>query len=168
MQQAVLFETLDLLKPPATSKTCNRCGETKPVTDFHRHSAAKGHRAICKSCRSETRKGRQETPDERLTRNLWQNYKLTREQHTALVDAQQGACAICGTAPAEGKRLAVDHCHATGVVRALLCTRRNVAVGFYENYNRAAAEYLATYGAGNPLLKQPCPATPTSSPRRSP
>jgi hypothetical protein len=56
--------------------------------------------------------------------------------------------------PETGKRLAVDHCHATGKVRALLCTPCNVAVGFHEKYGQAAAEYLAKYGDGHPALEQ--------------
>ena len=78
---------------------------------------------------------------------------MTLEQFLELSEAQGGVCAICGKPPAKGKRLAVDHCHSTGVVRALLCNPCNVAVGIYELHHRAAAEYLATYGAGHPLLK---------------
>ena len=33
------------------AKACNRCGETKPLDDYHRHKGAPdGHRAICKDC----------------------------------------------------------------------------------------------------------------------
>ncbi|MCZ4515671.1 endonuclease domain-containing protein [Streptomyces sp. ActVer] len=160
MRQAVLFETLDALNTPEAikTKTCIRCRKTKPVTAFHSGGRRKRRRPDCAECRREARHARGErrieTPDERLTRKLWSNYRLTREQYTALVDAQLGVCAICGKAPGEGKRLFVDHCHATGVVRALLCTTCNVAVGFYEIHGSAAAEYLGTYGAGNPLLKR--------------
>lgn len=71
-----------------------------------------------------------------------------------MLDAQNGVCVICEKTPEAGKRLVVDHCHATGVVRALLCTYCNVAVGVYENNRQAAAKYLAEYGDGNPLLKK--------------
>ena len=147
--------------PSATpvTKTCARCGETKPEAAFHMQRCGR-RRGECGKCRSEARRARgerrrivPETRDERLTRKLWEQYRLTREQYTALIEAQEGLCAICRKAPAEGKRLAVDHCHSTGVVRALLCTYCNVTVGAYENHGPAAAEYLATYGSGNPLLK---------------
>ena len=136
------------------SKTCKRCEESKPEADFHRHGAGKGRRPICSKCRSETRKRRQETPTQRLERKLWEEYKLTLAQYAALVEAQGGACAICRKSPDAGARLFVDHCHATGVVRALLCNPCNLMIGVFENHHRSATEYLAAYGAGNPLLKQ--------------
>lgn len=135
------------------TKTCTVCKETKPETAFHRDRGGR-RMGMCGECRSKRRKGRQETPEQRLVRKLWQEYGLTVDQYEALIAAQDGACAICRQQPETGKRLAVDHCHATGNVRALLCTYCNVAVGVYENHGQAAAEYLATYGAGNPLLTQ--------------
>jgi hypothetical protein len=49
---------------------------------------------------------------------------------------QQGLCAICGlesSTPtikgAEYRSLAVDHCHTTGMIRRLLCTNCNTALG---------------------------------------
>jgi hypothetical protein len=129
----------------------------KPETEFHRNGT-KGRTARCASCRAEVRRiqgreRRNRTAEQERKRRLWQCYRITPEQFDALREAQGGVCAICGKPPAEGKPLAVDHCHSTGVVRALLCTSCNVAVGVYELHHRAAAEYLARYGAGNPLLK---------------
>jgi hypothetical protein len=143
---------------PQAAKTCKRCRETKPETAFHRDSRGERRKPICAECRNEVRRlvgreKRNETPEQGLRGKLWRQYKLTLEQFTELVDAQSGVCAICGKAPAPGKRLFVDHCHATGVVRALLCLTCNLNVGVYENHHRALAEYLATYGRGNPLLK---------------
>lgn len=39
---------------------------------------------------------------------------------------QDGACAMCSARP---KRLLVDHCHRSGLVRGLLCTSCNAAEG---------------------------------------
>lgn len=133
------------------TKTCKLCNEAKPVDAFHRDHG--GRRSICGSCRSKTRKGRQETPLQRLKRKLWEEYKLTFEQYEALVEHQNGACAMCGVEPTAGSRLHVDHCHATGVVRGLLCMPCNIGVGFYEKRGQAAERYLAAYGDGHPLLK---------------
>jgi hypothetical protein len=94
-----------------------------------------------------------ETPAQRLARKLRNDYGLTFAQYEALARAQNGLCAICKKPPGARTRLYVDHCHATGVVRALLCNKCNLNVGVYEAQHRAFAAYLATYGDGNPLLK---------------
>lgn len=56
-------------------------------------------------------------------RRIEDAYGLSPEDYGRLFEEQGGACAICG-----GKRkyrLNVDHCHATGLVRGLLCRRCN-------------------------------------------
>lgn len=52
-------------------------------------------------------------------------YKLSAEDFDRLKEAQGGLCAICRVEPAA----AVDHCHATGEVRGLLCRGCNTAIG---------------------------------------
>lgn len=51
-------------------------------------------------------------------------YNLTAAQYDALLELQGGRCAICRNKPGK-KRLAVDHDHATGLVRGLLCGKDN-------------------------------------------
>lgn len=79
---------------------------------------------------------------------------MTPERYQALLEAQGGTCAICNKPPDARKSLAVDHCHRTGAIRALLCMRCNVVVGIYEIHSQAVAKYLADFGTGNPLLDQ--------------
>lgn len=141
---------------PTKSKTCTRCKETKPETAFHRNGA-QGRSSTCAECRAAIRRtrGREKRnrpPEQELKERMQRIYNMTVEQLDALTEAQGGVCAICGKSAANGRRLAIDHCHATGVVRALLCTRCNLNVGVYEAHHRAVAEYLATYGRGNPLM----------------
>jgi hypothetical protein len=50
-------------------------------------------------------------------------------QHDELVAELGEVCGICGTPPKAGRRHAIDHDHATGLVRGLLCHRCNVALG---------------------------------------
>lgn len=74
-------------------------------------------------------------------------YGITQEEYDALVAAQDGRCAICKKLPdcGKGKRLHVDHHHASGQVRALLCARCNVMIGYAlesPDILRAAATYL--------------------------
>lgn len=47
-------------------------------------------------------------------------YGITAVEYDALMELQGGLCYICRRAPIS-KRLAVDHDHATGLVRGLLC-----------------------------------------------
>jgi hypothetical protein len=50
-------------------------------------------------------------------------------QRAALLEQQQGRCAICG---AEGE-LYVDHSYRSGKTHGLLCRQYNAALGFGEN-----------------------------------
>jgi len=49
---------------------------------------------------------------------------VTDDEYALLLEAQDGGCAICGAKP-KTRRLHVDHDHATGKVRGLLCHRCN-------------------------------------------
>lgn len=52
-------------------------------------------------------------------------YGLTYEQYWALYEHQGGVCNICRRATGAKRKLSVDHCHATGEVRQLLCVPCN-------------------------------------------
>jgi hypothetical protein len=57
---------------------------------------------------------------------LQRRYGLSRADYDALLKRQGGVCAICGK-PSE-KTLCVDHCHATGTIRGLLCRKCNLGL----------------------------------------
>jgi hypothetical protein len=69
-------------------------------------------------------------------RHLMRKFGITPEDYQRLHDEQRGLCASCGQPEididARSKQvryLAIDHCHATGKVRGLLCRRCNTALG---------------------------------------
>ena len=71
-------------------------------------------------------------------------------EYARLLEAQGGGCAICGSKP-KTRRLHVDHDHATGRVRGLLCHRCNRALPSWigPEWLADAIEYL---DPGSPLL----------------
>jgi hypothetical protein len=57
-----------------------------------------------------------------------QVYGISGDEYWRLYRYQLGKCFICQRATGARKRLSVDHCHATGIVRGLLCTTCNSKV----------------------------------------
>jgi hypothetical protein len=80
--------------------------------------------------------------------DLRRKYGLTLADYDALLAKQGGHCAICPAVIGEVKRnraLFVDHDHATGKVRGLLCGRCNTAIGYlrdHPQYAHALVGYL--------------------------
>jgi hypothetical protein len=80
------------------------------------------------------------TPEERTRYNrnaaLKSLYGLTLQAYERMLAVQGGVCAICGNPPGTnggpgiGPSLSVDHDHATGRIRGLLCHHCNVAIGY--------------------------------------
>ncbi len=79
--------------------------------------------------------------------NLRRQYGLTLEDFEELLRTQNGRCAICNS-ESPGKRSKnwhVDHDHATGVVRGILCSHCNIALGNFGDdieRMRKAIEYI--------------------------
>lgn len=70
-------------------------------------------------------------------------YGLTDEALRKLFEGNP-TCSICGDPPKQGRDLCIDHNHATGRVRALLCTRCNTAIGSLRD-NPELCENAAAY-----------------------
>lgn len=81
--------------------------------------------------------------DKRLAPSRLATHGITREQHDLMLLAQGNACAICRLLFTETPR--IDHDHATGAVRGLLCHHCNVALGLLRDdifALRSAIAYL--------------------------
>lgn len=81
------------------------------------------------------------SPEERETISVMKRgasyqrkYGISIADYDSLHAAQKGVCAICQDPARKGShagRLDVDHCHATGKVRGLLCRQCNQALGAF-------------------------------------
>jgi hypothetical protein len=60
---------------------------------------------------------------------LRRKYGITSEQYAAMLSTQDSKCAICRGLPAKGECFVVDHDHATGKARGLLCRKCNSGIG---------------------------------------
>lgn len=61
--------------------------------------------------------------------HILRRYGITMEEFQQMVEAQNGLCAICAQPPKGKHYLSVDHSHATGKVRGLLCDNCNKGIG---------------------------------------
>lgn len=82
-----------------------------------------------------------------------QTYGITAEEYWGIYRYQLKTCAICQRATGVKKRLSVDHCHETGVVRGLLCTTCNSRVLGHLRDDVAALERAIDYLESPPAVR---------------
>jgi hypothetical protein len=79
-------------------------------------------------------------------RRLRRHYGITLHEYNLIFAYQGKVCAICKRPVPPGKsRLAVDHCHTTGLVRGLCCWHCNRALSVFRDDPvrlQAAVDYL--------------------------
>lgn len=135
-------------------KTCSSCKRILARCEFRvDKSNPDGLMYSCKKCKSEKEKLlHQKNPQIRKKINdkwkekrknyygdegrkrkykhseLLKTFGLTIEQYEQMEINQNKVCAIC-CKPDKNKRLSVDHCHVTGKIRGLLCSKCNRGLG---------------------------------------
>ncbi len=129
-------------------KRCIQCGRTKPLEEFHAISPKKRRRrfrrSFCKECDYANQKKYREADPEihrkwQRKRLLKSKYGMTPADFDNMLEGQKWLCAICGTLlviNAVGHRnqkdsACLDHDHATGKVRKILCFRCNLGIGHF-------------------------------------
>lgn len=75
---------------------------------------------------------------------LKSTYGITIEQYNEMLVRQGGVCAICSRPP-KSRRLAVDHCHITNIIRGLLCYVCNVKIVGLIEKRKIDAQRIADY-----------------------
>jgi hypothetical protein len=113
-------------------KHCPQCNQALPVDQFPKNSkTADGLHCYCKTCKKEYHlKWYHKNKDKNRAAQLKHKYGLSTVQYNQLLQSQNGCCGICGTnAPTGIGTWHVDHCHTSGQVRGLLCSKCNHALG---------------------------------------
>lgn len=118
--------------PYVLGRTCSTCNELKDASYYtlERDSRCVGGiamRSTCKSC----------TEFRKYKAFIKKRYGITWEDYQSLLEEQEYKCAICGASNSQSERtsgrLFVDHCHSTGKVRGLLCSKCNHALGQFND-----------------------------------
>lgn len=145
-------------------KRCSKCEKFKPDYEFpKRANGERGLRSHCRKCISEYDKERNGTPemkakmsayskqyivqnvDKVKSAKLLNRYGISLEEFEKKLDSQNRKCAICGVQLDGNKRTHLDHDHATGKIRGILCWNCNGGLGnFSDNVERlqSAINYL--------------------------
>ena len=141
-----------------TMKMCTVCKVAKPFEDFYDGYKAKKQRDVanrkylhsrCKECdharvRVYHKDNKAKVTKRQLISHRRRLYGLNEEEYNNMILSQNNLCAICNK-PSD-KTLHIDHDHATGMVRGLLCHNCNTGIGMLQEdliiLNRAI-EYLS-------------------------
>ncbi len=158
------------------SKVCCRCGIEKWLAEFSKNKLHPGGLSRqCRACvkyyrdrvlakdperireanKKSSRRYSERYPERRIEATMRFKYGIGLSEYAAMLERQGGGCAICGAPPyrkGNGKRdvLCIDHCHAAGTVRGLLCDNCNKGIGCFSDDPdtlERAANYLKSQRA---------------------
>lgn len=145
--------TKSQLRDEVGRKRCKTCRQYKDESEFTTNTSGlkDGLSLHCRQCQAEAR---ERAPMRIRESALKRMYGITVADYDRMYAEQGGTCAICRQPEKLVRRgvlqeLSVDHCHATGRVRGLLCHDCNLGIGkLGEDSDRitAAAEYVRAGG----------------------
>ena len=117
------------LRPDERREQKNAAARARYAADPEKHRARS--RVACRAYRADPEKKKlavQRSVDSLRRRTTG----VDSVQYARMVADQAGLCAICGEPP-QGRELDVDHDHATGRVRKLLCGSCNLGLGKFRD-----------------------------------
>ena len=124
---------------------CSHCGTEKPREAMSKRTGKpNGLHGWCKDCMNRRKRERKDTPEQRTRWSLKTRYGLTPADVDAMRARQGGGCGICGGPMA---RECVDHDHATGRVRGLLCHPCNIKLHAIDKWPHRDAAFRYLRGA---------------------
>ncbi len=130
------------------TKPCAKCKNHLHVSCFTKEDKnISGYSSHCRECRSASRKDTYQKPENKLAASLrhrLRTYGLTPEQEEQIRMLQGNRCPGCRGHIKGGKKTHVDHDHATGKIRGILCEGCNFALGYAKDSPKALRN-LANY-----------------------
>ena len=149
-------------------RCCTKCSITKPMSSFGRkgnwwclecrreyaskwrHKNRERHRKKIKAwqeanrerVRARRQEKRKNDPHFALAERIRDKYGIRYHQYLEMLEKSEGMCAICNR---NTEKLCIDHDHATGKVRELLCRSCNQGLGQFQDNPlllSAAIQYL--------------------------
>lgn len=127
-------------------QTCTKCGIEKPLIKFELRADTQKYRPDCKDCRKAySKKYYYKNKEKLLDKFIFSKYNINKKELQNLRNNSKGKCNICKKSCTTGRKLAIDHCHNTGKVRGLLCSKCNLMLGqAKDNINilKSAINYL--------------------------
>jgi len=118
------------------TRVCTICLTLKPLSAFPKKSKMrKGVGSTCKECEHDN--------------SIRRRFGITDAEYRQMLDLQSGRCAICGSPSAKyTTRFHIDHDHATGRVRGLLCSDCNTGIGLFRDSTALLSNAIAYLSSG--------------------
>jgi hypothetical protein len=127
---------------PPEFKRCTSCGTDKPLAEYPPNRRNwDGRQSHCRPCCNAERRAYGIRPEVRvklkvieIRSKLKSRYGISVAEYDRLFEAQAGKCALCDKPPlgcGKSVRLHVDHDHANGAIRGLLCHKCNSALAAF-------------------------------------
>jgi hypothetical protein len=101
----------------------------KAYHETHKKELAVKHRAYHETHKEESRVYHKVHREKRNSQRLENKYGITLEDKRIMWKTQDGKCLICKKKLTKSKDCHIDHCHATGKIRGLLCHKCNSLLG---------------------------------------
>lgn len=136
----------------ASNATAKRLRENKDSPEYEQYRLANNQAAAAWRARN---------PEAAARMHQKRKFGLDDGDYVRLLQRQNGVCAIChGQETAKTrtgglKPLAVDHCHATGVIRGLLCHACNQILGFARDNTRTLQTAISYLEMADTGFRQP-------------
>lgn len=136
------------------TKICTKCGIEKELSKFTKQKSGRfGVHSYCQDCNNLRMKSYyNQNKDKKRNCTLKFDYGISLVQYNKMLKNQKGLCTICSKKEVglnsrnkKVQKLSVDHNHATGKIRELLCSKCNHLLGLAgDNINtlEIAIQYL--------------------------